>query len=88
MMFMLPNNQQRYKTIVGSLCTILTIGIVFIYAVYKFQLLSNREQNSLSIITELGYFQNRKNEFNLDNFKIAFGLAKMVHEDSILQSVQ
>lgn len=43
MMFMLPNTQQRYKTIVGSLCTILTIGIVFVYAVYKLELLINRE---------------------------------------------
>ena len=38
-MFMLPNHQQKYKSIIGSLCTIFILSIVLVYAVYKFELL-------------------------------------------------
>ena len=75
MMFMLPNKQIRYKSIVGSFCTILIISIVFSYAVYKAQMFVDREDTSLQITTDLDYFlQNPKKFGTEDGFKLAFGI--------------
>jgi len=38
-MFMLPNRNQKYKSIVGSLCTVFVFTVITVYAIYKFQLL-------------------------------------------------
>ena len=43
--FMLPNKQQRYKSVVGSLLTVINLFIVFVYAIYKVQLLSDKEDS-------------------------------------------
>lgn len=51
--FMLPNNQQRYKSIFGSCCTVLILSIVFIYAVYKYDMLRERKQDTLQILKEI-----------------------------------
>ena len=77
--FMLPNNQQRYKSIVGSCCTIFILGIVFIYAAYKFNLLINLEQNSFSIIQDLNWYDPDGIAFTSeeDHLKIAFGFVEM-----------
>ena len=44
-MFMLPNHDQKYKSILGSMCTILVLFVVFVYAVYKVQLLSDKDES-------------------------------------------
>ena len=43
-LFKLPNQQQKYKSIVGSLCSVTIIMIVALYAAYKIQLLVDKDE--------------------------------------------
>ena len=43
-LFMLPNHQQKYKSIVGSVCTIFAISVVLTYAIYKYELLVDKDE--------------------------------------------
>lgn len=75
-MFMLPNHEQRYKSIVGSLCTILVLFIVFVYAVYKVQLLSDKDESRVQRTLEENYFDYKKSVSNKEGaFNVAFSLA-------------
>ena len=45
---MLPNNEQCYKSIIGSFCTIFIASLVLVYASLKVDLLLNRKQSRYS----------------------------------------
>lgn len=75
-MFMLPNHEQRYKSIVGSLCTILVLFVVFVYAVYKVQLLSDKDESRVQRTLEENYFDYQKFvSSHHGEFNVAFALA-------------
>ena len=46
--FMLPNGAKKYKSLVGSIATLVTVIIVALYAVYKWQLLIDKDQLNIS----------------------------------------
>ena len=46
--FMLPNLRQKYKSIIGSVCTIFVLAILLAYAIYKFQLLMDKGETRVS----------------------------------------
>ena len=41
--FILPNGTRRYKTLLGSILTVITVIVAFIYTIYKFQLMNDRD---------------------------------------------
>ena len=41
--FFLPNGTKRYKTLSGSILTVVTLLIVLLYTAYKYRLLIERE---------------------------------------------
>lgn len=46
--FMLPNGQKMYKSLIGSILTVLAVIIVALYAVYKWDLLLSQEETSVT----------------------------------------
>ena len=46
--FILPNGAKEYKSLIGSIMTLMTIITVALYAVYKWQLLLDKEETSLT----------------------------------------
>ena len=72
--FMLPNKQQKYKSIVGSLCTVFILSIVLIYAIYKLELLIAKEEARIQSNVEDFYYDS---SFSVDRergFNMAFSL--------------
>ena len=55
-MFMLPNGQKRYRSLSGTVLTVLTIVFVSLYAIYKWQLLIDREEAQINTSISEGYF--------------------------------
>ena len=45
--FMLPNGQKMYKSLVGSIMTVLTVAAVATYGIYKWQILFDREETTV-----------------------------------------
>ena len=79
--FMLPNGTKRYKTLVGTILTVILTILVTLYTVYKVQLLLNNEQVIVTLTSEENYFV--KNEALIssseDGFNIAVGLFQLEH---------
>lgn len=73
-LFMLPNRKQKYKSIVGSICTIFILTIVFAYAIYKFDLLIQKEEARVQRSTEEEYFDSNFNYTKEQGFNVAFAL--------------
>ena len=74
-LFMLPNAKQRYKSILGSMCTVFIISIVLIYAVYKYQLLIDKEESRLQKTLEENYFDETHAFSTAQGFNVAFALS-------------
>lgn len=73
--FKLPNGTKRYKSLVGTILTVILAILVTLYTVYKVQLLLNDEQVFVSITTEENYFDsNDALSSSGDGFNIAVGL--------------
>lgn len=74
-LFMLPNHQQRYKSIVGSICTVFILSVVFIYAVYKFQLLIDKDESRIQKVLIENFFDETKYLSQSEGFNLAYGIA-------------
>ena len=73
--FMLPNSKQKYKSIVGSICTIFVMTMVLIYAVYKFENLVAKDESRVQISIENSYFNETEIFSSKRGFNMAFGLS-------------
>ena len=47
--FMLPNGQKRYKSLIGTILTVIAVTLVGFYAIYKWQLLLSHEDTNLQV---------------------------------------
>ena len=73
--FMLPNGQKKYRSLIGSILTVLTVVGVAMYGIYKLELLFSRADSQVSLIVEEGYFENHNSTFTQANgFNIAVGI--------------
>ena len=73
--FVLPNGAKEYKSLIGSILTLMTVITVCFYGIYKWQLLIEKEETSFSTRIDEGYFNNFNHTFSQDNgFNIALGL--------------
>ena len=61
---MLPNGSKEYKSLVGAILTLLTVITVTLYGIYKWQLLIDKEETSLSQRIEEGYFDKNNHTFD------------------------
>lgn len=52
--FMLPNGQKMYKSLIGSILTIVAVTIVALYAIYKWDLLLSQEETFVQTDIEEG----------------------------------
>ena len=85
--FILPNGARRYKTLVGSILTVITVIVAFLYTVYKFQLMNDRDQVNISYTSEEGYFDSNESILSpSSDFNIAFGIFKHGKLDERLQT--
>ena len=74
--FMLPNGSKKYRSLLGSVLTLVTVIIVALYSIYKWQVLIDRDEYTLSQITEENYF-NETRTSKMDrstDFNLAFGI--------------
>ena len=55
--FMLPNGAKRYKTLSGSILTVILALLVLIYTTYKLQLLLNNEQVFVMVTSEESFYE-------------------------------
>ena len=65
--FVLPNGSRKYKSLCGAIMTLATLVIVTLYAVYKCQLLISRDQFSINLATEEGYYNERESVLNSES---------------------
>ena len=73
--FVLPNGAKEYKSLIGSIMTLITVITVCLYGIYKLQLLIDKEETSFSTRIDEGYFINKN--ITIDKaygFNIAVGL--------------
>ena len=56
--FLLPDGQKMYRSLLGAIFTLFIIVTMSFYAVYKWQLLTGKEEATISTIIEDGYFDN------------------------------
>ena len=54
--FLLPHGQKMYKSLLGALSTIIIVVTVFSYAVYKWQLLVDKDEARIALNIEENYF--------------------------------
>ena len=80
-MFMLPNHQQKYKSIIGSLCTIFILSIVLVYAIYKFELLVAKDESRLQTTVEESYYDETYTFSSSQGFNMAFGISSYQNSD-------
>lgn len=74
--FMLPNGQKRYRSLVGAVMTLITILVVSLYAIYKYNLLIERSDISINEIIREDYFNDNEGTFSPGSgFNIAVGIA-------------
>ena len=57
--FMLPNGSKRYKTLSGSILTVVLALLVTLYTAYKLQLLMNHDQVLLMVTTEESFYDDK-----------------------------
>ena len=73
--FVLPNVAKEYKSLIGSILTMMTIITVALYGVYKWVQLLDKEETSLSQRIIEGYFDKNEHTFNQEEgFNIAVGI--------------
>ena len=83
---MLPNGAKEYKSLIGSVMTLLTIITVALYAVYKWQLLVDKEETSLTLKIKENYYDTRQHVFDQDSgFNIALGIYKDMSRTELFQ---
>lgn len=80
-LFMLPNSKQRYKSILGSMCTVFIISVVLIYAVYKYQLLIDKEESRVQKTLEENYFDEDHTFSTTQGFNVAFSLSSYSNKE-------
>ena len=72
--FRLPKGRQKYKSLVGSICTIFTLSIVFAYAIYKFELLIQKEEARVQRSVEEEFYDGNFTYTREEGFNVAFAL--------------
>ena len=73
--FMLPGKRKMYKSLVGTIMTLIAVTTVVGYAIYKWNILRTNTQASISTTVEENYFADKNATLTeQDGFKIAFSL--------------
>lgn len=80
-LFMLPNHNQRYKSILGSMCTVFILSIVLIYAIYKYELLVDKEESRIQKTLQENYFGEDTKFTSTDGFNVAFALSSYTNKE-------
>ena len=63
--FMLPNGTRKYKTLLGSIFTVILALIVTLYTAYKLQLLVSNDNVLVMVTTEDSFFDKNGNRSTL-----------------------
>ena len=73
--FMLPNGSKKYRSLVGSIMTLVTVMIVAVYSSYKWQLLIDKEQVTNSQSIDERHFDSSNSILDLESgFNLAVGI--------------
>ena len=76
--FMLPNGSKRYKTLSGSILTVVLALLVTLYTAYKLELLLNNDQVLLMVTTEESFYDDTSAGGTIssteDGFNVAVGM--------------
>ena len=54
--FLLPNGQKMYKSLLGAISTMFIVLTVAMYAIYKWQLLIDKDEARITLTIDEGYF--------------------------------
>ena len=73
--FMLPNGTRKYKTLSGSIFTVILALIVTLYTAYKLQLLLNNDNVLVMVTTEDSFFDKNGERSTLSRSEHGFNLA-------------
>ena len=71
--FMLPNGQKMYKSLIGALLTVCAITFVAFYAVYKWDVLVSQEETAVQVTVEENV--NTEPFTSNDGFHLAIGIS-------------
>lgn len=89
--FLLPDGQKMYRSLLGAILTVFIIMTVSFYAIYKWQLLIDKDEAKIALVIEEGYFiENNSTISSLeDGFNIAVGITSgnslsKLHEDKTI----
>ena len=77
-LFKLPNEQQKYKSIFGSVCSVGIVIVISLYAIYKWQIMIAKDETIVQRTLETDYHNDGFKFSSSQGFNIAFGLSSSV----------
>ena len=72
---MLPDGNERYKSMLGSLLNIIRVAAVLVYASYKWIGLKSYSDSDIQTNVQTDYFSSEYVLSSEDGFKVGFGLS-------------
>ena len=82
--FMLPNGSKKYRSLLGSVLTLIIVLVVALYAVYKWQLLIEKDQVTVSFSKEENYFDETSILDPASRFNLAVGIYDRKNRDNLV----
>ena len=78
--FLLPDGQKMYRSLLGAILTVVIFWVVSFYAIYKWQLLIDKDEARITLTVEEDYFTENDSVINRndDGFNIAFGIFSLL----------
>ena len=84
--FMLPNGQKMYRSLVGAVLTVIIIVSILLYALYKWQLLIDKDEAQISLTIEESYYRSNESSFTrAGGFHLAVGILSTFKHDKLFE---
>ena len=85
--FLLPDGQKMYRSLLGAILTVFIILTVSFYAIYKWQLLIDKDEARITLTIDEGYFKENNSTITRENdkFNIAVGIASSIFLTTLVE---
>ena len=85
--FLLPDGQKMYRSLLGAILTVFIILTVSFYAIYKWQLLIDKDEARITLTIDEGHYNENNSTITRENdkFNIAVGIASSVFLTTLVE---